>query len=451
MVSRYSKSSFLNTTRNLEYIDRINKIPEYRKITNEDYIYLPCATDYSMVVLIENPLELFSILYGHKDLRKNVLSHIKKHRKYYQDVSRNYLSLKRIDFVTWMASMMVNVLPVDELCLHALCMYLNIHITVDYIGGLWTTLNIPNVQHDLSVALSDIHLAYRGNCAYGLLCKTINLRTTGKLLMEYKLNTMHEALIKPNAVVLLKWIDEEYPTGRNSVNDESPTHEHTDDTEIYEYPLPSDSADTEIYDAINYAGNDSDSTEIYEIKEQIIGSITYSTTKLLFKCPSKFCNIRCNTRKKISKHYRLSHKQLSKCEYCYKSYSTPHSLIQHLYKHKTMKCRYLCKCGAVFPFVSQLKIHKIKHRRKSIYMCTECSIPFKYRHDMMKHRRSHTEKEYTCENCDYVGNSINLKAHQKQHNPKHIIICTLCKELFRHRMSLWRHKQRCRRSKSPEF
>ena len=65
-----------------------------------------------------------------------------------------------------MASMMVYTLPVDELCLHAICAYLNIHITVDYIGGLWSTLNIPNVQHDLSVALSDIHLAYRGNCTY---------------------------------------------------------------------------------------------------------------------------------------------------------------------------------------------------------------------------------------------------------------------------------------------
>ena len=70
MVSRKSKSSFLNTTQNLEYIDYILKIPEYRRITNEEFIYLPCAIDYSMVVLIEDPFELFSILYGTKDLRK---------------------------------------------------------------------------------------------------------------------------------------------------------------------------------------------------------------------------------------------------------------------------------------------------------------------------------------------------------------------------------------------
>ena len=350
--------------------------------------------------------------------------------------------------VTWMASMMVNTLPVDELCLHAICTFLNIHVTVDYIGGLWSTLNIPNLQHNLSVALSDIHLAYRGNCTYGLLCKPINLRTIGKLLLEYKLKTRHEALIKPNAIVLLKWIDEDYSSAKKPVKEEFSSHEYSDETETYEYPLSSDSDETEIYDTTNY---DTDSIVIYETKEQIIGSITYSTIKLLFKCPSKSCNIRCNTQKEISKHYRLTHKQLNKCEYCYKSYSTPHSLIQHIYKHETMKCKYLCKCGAMFPFMSQLKIHKIKHRRKSTYMCTECSIPFKYRHDMLKHLRSHTEKEYTCENCDYMGSSVNLKAHQRQHDPTYIIICALCKETFRHRMSLWRHKQTCRRSKSPEY
>ena len=268
MASSKLKSSYLNTTRNLEYIDHITKIPEYRRITNEEFIYLPCAVDYSLVILVEDPFELFSILYRIRDLRKNVLSHIKKNRKYYHDVSKMYLSLKKIDFVHWMASMMVNTLPVDELCLHAICTYLNIHITVDYLGGLWSTLNIPNAQHDLAVVLSDIHLAYRGNCTYGLLCRKINLRTIGKLLMEHKLRTRHESLIKPNAVVLLRRIDEEYPSTRKLVNEEFSSHE---------YSLLSDSDETEIYDMANYAEVDSDSTEIYEVNEQIIGTITYST------------------------------------------------------------------------------------------------------------------------------------------------------------------------------
>ena len=171
---------------------------------------------------------------------------------------------------------------------------------MDYLGGLWSTLNIPNVQHDLAVVLSDIHLAYRGNCTYGLLCKQANLGTIGKLLMEHKLRTKHESLIKPNAVVLLRRIDKEYPSTGKFVNEELSSHE---------YSLLSESDDTEIYDMAKYVEADSDSTEIYEINEQIIGTITYNTTKLPFKSPLKLCNIRCDTRKKISSHYKQSHKK----------------------------------------------------------------------------------------------------------------------------------------------
>ena len=99
MASSKIKLPLLNTTRNLEYTKYITKIPEYRRITDTEFIYLPCATQYSLVVLFEDPLELFSIIYGITDLRKNVLLHIKKNRKYYQEVSKTYLALKKIDLV----------------------------------------------------------------------------------------------------------------------------------------------------------------------------------------------------------------------------------------------------------------------------------------------------------------------------------------------------------------
>ena len=78
MVSSKIKSPVLNTTRNLGYAKYITKIPEYRRITDPDFIYLPCATQYSLVVLFEDLFELFSILYGITDLRKKVLLYIKK-------------------------------------------------------------------------------------------------------------------------------------------------------------------------------------------------------------------------------------------------------------------------------------------------------------------------------------------------------------------------------------
>ena len=81
---------------------------------------------------------------------------------------------------------MITTLPVDELCLYALCIYLKLHVTVDYLGGIWSTLDIPNIQHDLAIILSDLHLAYRGFCTYGLLCKNVNLRTIGNNLWNIK-------------------------------------------------------------------------------------------------------------------------------------------------------------------------------------------------------------------------------------------------------------------------
>ena len=150
----------LNTTRNLGYATTITKIPEYRSITDSDYIYLPCVNQYSLIVLFQNPFELFSILFGVTDLHQKVLLHIKLNRKYYLEVSKSFLNSKKLDLIHWIASMMRNKLPADELCLHAICTYLNLHVTVDYLGGIWTTLNIPSVQHDLAILLSDLHLAY---------------------------------------------------------------------------------------------------------------------------------------------------------------------------------------------------------------------------------------------------------------------------------------------------
>ena len=261
MASSKIKSLFLNTTRNLGYAKYIAKIPEYRRITDPDFIYLPCATQYSLVVLFEDPFELFSILYGITDLHKNVLLHIKKNRKYYHEVSKTYLNLKNIDLVHWIASMMITTLPVDELCLHAICTYLNLHVTVDYLGGIWSTLDIPNIQHDLAVLLSDLHLAYRGYCTYGLLCKNVHLQKIGKRLMEHKIQANQDILVKPNAAVLLRWVEEWNALAEKLVNDEV--------SSLKPFSSP-DSDDTEIYDIAQYVEVDSDSTEMYEIDEQII-------------------------------------------------------------------------------------------------------------------------------------------------------------------------------------
>ena len=72
--------------------------------------------------------------------------------------------------VDWLAAMINKDLPADEICIHACGTYLDVHIPVDYHFGVWTTLNVPDISHDLAVALSDVHLAYMGSCTYNYLC-----------------------------------------------------------------------------------------------------------------------------------------------------------------------------------------------------------------------------------------------------------------------------------------
>ena len=80
MASKKSSTPILNTTRNLEYTKNITKIPELGRITNSDYIFLPCANQYSLIILYENPYDILGIIYGIKDLCQKVLLHIKQNR-----------------------------------------------------------------------------------------------------------------------------------------------------------------------------------------------------------------------------------------------------------------------------------------------------------------------------------------------------------------------------------
>ena len=118
--------------------------------------------------------------------------------------------------------------------------------------------------------------------------------------MEHKTQANHDILVKANATVILRRVEEWNKLAEQLINDEL--------SSLKPYSSP-DSDDTKIYDPAQYAEGNSDSTGSYEIDEQVIGTITYSNIKLLFKCPIKSCNIRCETRKKISSLQRLSYKK----------------------------------------------------------------------------------------------------------------------------------------------
>lgn len=150
------------------------------------------------------------------------------------------------------------------------------------------------------------------------------------------------------------------------------------------------------------------------------------------KCPKKSCDTWALNRKEINDHYRTVHKNIHKCLRCKKSYSIPHSLKWHYYHHAKKGKQHHCKrCDLSFPFKSQLKIHSMKHTRKPSLKCMECSLLFKYHHDMLKHLKELTAPEISSTSCGYKGTKINLKAYEKQYDPTQIITCTQCKDMFK--------------------
>ena len=480
----------LQTTQKLGYVCEIQKIPEAYRVDQLEHFLLPCSNDNSMLVLCDNPFDRVSVIYRIKNLCKHVLTHLKTYRKYYTLVSTTYLSKKKLDFVNWLSSMMTKRLPADELCLHAIATYMNIHITVDYLRGIWTMLDLPQISHDLAKVLADIHLVYRGSCKFKLLCRKTLLGTIGhKLLLHKTEQDLPKVMVKlyrvDNWNRLAKLLINEYTTKLDRSNGETTDSEVT---EIYEYcenkwKIPEVSIIPwkviEDKKMINYTikdglhistdheHTDSDSTEIYETYEKETGTIYFlqmDTKKrdsykhqslplfLYFKCPYTNCIFRSNKWKVTNNHYRLEHKKLNKCKYCKKTYNMPHSVNQHLYTHKKNIKGYLCKTfGNTYPFHSQLLIHRIKHTRKYREECTECSLTFKYWHDMLKHCWEHSAKELKCDRCEYTGTLLNLKSHKKQHDTSCVIMCPLCNEKFKYRMALWRHTKTCRRSGSPEY
>ena len=204
---------------------------------------------------------------------------------------------------------------------------------------------------------------------------------------------------------------------------------------------------------------DSEDTELYELEERTIGTLTFINTteeapplnvkiiktttditkkkssqvprnkNLNFKCSIAKCKTYAKTRKEIDQHYKTVHVSMNYCRLCTKKYSTPYGLKQHLYMHHATAraAGHICgRCNKVFPFLSHLKIHHLSHARKQKYECDDCFMSYKFKHDMQRHKREHNARIIQCDNCDYTGSKLLLNEHAKQHNPDYHICCHNC-------------------------
>ena len=141
------------TMKHLGYNSSIHKIPEYCKVDVDNFDESSCLNSYKALHVQEDLFKIIGELYDVIDLCAKVLDHIKKNGKYYGIVVAKYLWSKKLDLVIWLADMLHFDIPADELCLHACGLFLNIHITVNFHFGHWTTLDVPGISHDLVVIL----------------------------------------------------------------------------------------------------------------------------------------------------------------------------------------------------------------------------------------------------------------------------------------------------------
>ena len=187
------------------FADHIEKIPELKKVNHENYFQLPCSNYYSIVSIYVDLFKILSVLFDEENFRTKVLTHIRKHWKYYQKIAQIYLRPKKLSLAQWLTQMRIyQNIPADEICLHACGTYLNIHISVFYIGGIWTTLDIPDAAHKSQIGLCNLQLAYMGNNTYNLLCKPNELTTKARKLLNHKYGQNHSTITKDLQIKLQK-------------------------------------------------------------------------------------------------------------------------------------------------------------------------------------------------------------------------------------------------------
>ena len=171
------------------------------------------------------------------------------------------------------------------------------------------------------------------------------------------------------------------------------------------------------------------------------------------KCP--ICLKRYPSQEKLNQHNRQAHDKL-KCQYCPMVFTTPSSLQRHQYVHSTP--RFHCRCGKGFYFLAELKIHKLKHRRTRIAICSYpvCTKSYFSQSDLVKHACMHLKIKWNCNQCDYsMHDERLLKSHKRKHEQKIKYTCSRCGKDFVYHTQWARHtnKNTCKElkcSSSPE-
>ena len=163
----------------------------------------------------------------------------------------------------------------------------------------------------------------------------------------------------------------------------------------------------------------------------------------MFKCT--LCKYTRYSQASVSEHFTTNHGVVY-CSTCGKNCANPHALKRHEYEHSEDK-EYQCQdCDQSFFFESELRSHRIKHRKRPSfkYMHHGCGKSFKRNSELNAHVEVHTGKLWRCDHpgCDYSNADKRLlKGHQRCHSNELKFACKYddCDEKFKHTMAQLRH------------
>ena len=148
-----------------------------------------------------------------------------------------------------------------------------------------------------------------------------------------------------------------------------------------------------------------------KIKTHVLKKKAYSNRR--YKC--SVCGVTKPTMQQVNGHHLKKHKSQI-CTICCRSFALASSLTRHMCDHE-QPCFNCDSCEYTAHFESELKAHKVVHRKNPAFQCMvkNCEKWFCRKWELTMHVKKHDSEKYKCDEC---GFTTNLKKHLKEHKHK---------------------------------
>lgn len=122
------------------------------------------------------------------------------------------------------------------------------------------------------------------------------------------------------------------------------------------------------------------------------------------------------------------------CQKCGKSYTTKHTLMQHVNTHLGIKPYQCTVCGKTFTYETALRDHRYTHNDAKYFICQfpKCEKAFRQRSALKMHEKIHADiKQFCCTECGRGFTQKHaLQRHERSHKGQKPFKCKLCGRMF---------------------